>query len=299
MAESVDFLTDQLLYHVATIFTWVTGLVWVVRVKQYRFIAWAFVVTLALLLLGHGKSYYSQGAYPILFAFGAPRVEAWANRWWKAAMVAFSVVIGVRLVPILLPFRAPAALADYYVHHPLARQVGALRWDDQQDHTLPQDFADMLSWEEMAQTVATAYASLDSTERAHTLLFCDNYGEAGAVNYYGPRYHLPIAYSDNASFLYWMPVDYDRFDVLLLVTDDRHEMEHKFIKEFRSVRLVGRIANRWSREDGSLVILMKGPSEAFRQAFRDKIELDRLKTTAHGAVQTLGPNPLDDGGSMH
>src|SRR5579872_5022844 len=62
------FLTDQLLYNVATIFTWVTGLVWVFRVKKYRFLAWGFVVTIALLVMGHAKSYYSQGAYPVLFA---------------------------------------------------------------------------------------------------------------------------------------------------------------------------------------------------------------------------------------
>ena len=293
------FLTDQLLYHVATLFTWVTGLVWAVRTKQYRFMAWAFVVTLGLLILGHGKSYYSQGIYPVLFAFGAPRVEAWANKWWRIAMLAFSLFIGIRLIPLLLPFKAPAALAEYYVHHPLAGKVGALRWGDLQDHALPQDFADMLSWKEMTEKVGKAYASLDSTEKAHTLLFCDNYGEAGAVNYYGPKYHLPQAYSDNASFLYWMPKDYDQFDVLLLVTDDRQEMQHRFIKEFKAAQLVDSIANPYALEDGTLIILLKGPSEAFRQAFRDKINLDKLKTTAHGAVQTLKPNPLDKGGSMH
>ena len=293
------FLTDQFLYNVATLFTWMTGLVWAARTKQFRFIAWAFVVTLALLMIGHGKSYYSQGAYPILFAFGAPVLEAWANKWWKIGMLAFSLFLSILLVPLLLPFKAPAPLAEYYVHHSLARKAGGLRWEDLQDHSLPQDFADMLSWEEMTQKVARAYASLDSTEKAHTLLFCDNYGEAGAVNYYGPKYHLPTAYSDNASFLYWMPEDYNRFDVFLLVTDDKQEMQHRFIKEFKSVRLVDSIANPYARENGSLIILMKGPSDAFRQAFRDKIDLDKLKTTAHGAVQNLKPNPLDKGGSMH
>jgi hypothetical protein len=162
-------------------------------------------------MLGHGKSYYSQGAYPILFALGATRLEAWATKWWKMGMLAFSLFIGIWLVLVLLPFKAPAALAGYYVHHPMASKMGALRWEDLQDHSLPEDFADMLSWEEMTQKVARAYASLDSTEQAHTLLFCDNYGEAGALNYYGPKYHLPPAYSDNASFRCWMPCDFERF----------------------------------------------------------------------------------------
>lgn len=294
-----SFLTDQLLYNVATLFTWVAGLVWTVRTREYRFMAWGFVVTLALLMLGHGKSYYSQGAYPILFAFGAVRLEARANIWWKIAMVAFSLIMGIRQVPLLLPFKAPAPLAEYYVQHPFARKVGFLRWEDLQDHPLPQDFADMLSWEEMTQKVAKAYSSLDSAEKAHTLLFCDNYGEAGAVNYYGPKYHLPPAYSDNASFLYWMPPDFDNFDVLLLVTDDRHEMQHEFIKEFKQAPFVDSVVNPYAREDGTLIILMKGPSAAFRDAFRVKIEKDRLKTTAHGATQKLKPNPLEDGGDMH
>lgn len=294
-----DFLKDQLLYNVATLFTWVTGLVWVARTREYRFLFWAFVVTLGLLLLGHAKSYYSQGAYPILFAFGAVRLEAWANPWWKTAMVAVSLFVGVRLVPLMLPFKAAAPLAEYYVHHSLARKVGGLRWEDIADHPLPQDFADMLSWEEMTQKVARAYGSLDSTEKAHTLVFCDNYGEAGAVNYYGKKYHLPEAYSDNASFLYWMPDHLDRFDVLLLVTDDQEEMHHAFIKEFRSAQLVDSIANPYAREDGSLIILFKGPSDVFRKAFREKIEKARLKTTAEGVRQQLTPNPLEDGGSLH
>jgi 4-amino-4-deoxy-L-arabinose transferase-like glycosyltransferase len=293
------FLTDQLLYNVATIFTWVTGLVWTARTKEYRFIGWAFLVTLALLLLGHGKSYYSQGAYPVLFAFGALRLEAWANKWWRIGMIAFSLFIGIQLVPVLLPFKAPAPLAEYYVHHTLAREAGVLRWEDLQDHSLPQDFADMLCWEEMTQKVTRAYASLDSTEKAHTLLFCNRYGEAGALNYYGPKYHLAPAYSINASFLYWMPRDFDRFDVLLLVTPDKHEMQYRFMKEFKSVQLVDSISNPYARQNGTLIILLKGPSDAFREAFRDKIDREKLKTTAQGAVQHLKPNALESGGSLH
>ncbi|MBN9299354.1 MAG: glycosyltransferase family 39 protein [Filimonas sp.] len=293
------FLGDQLLYNVATLFTWITGLIWVMRTKQYRFIAWAFFITLALLVLGHGKSYYSQGAYPVLFAFGAVRLQAWTNKWWKISMLAFSTLIGIRLVPLMLPFRPPASLAGYYTRHPLAQKIGVLRWEDQQDHSLPQDFADMLSWKEMTRKVSRAYESLDSTEKASTLLFCDNYGQAGAVNYYGPEYHLPSAYSDNASFLYWMPQDYDRFNVLLLVTDDQQEMQHKFIQEFKVAQLVDSITNPYAREKGSLIILLKGPSDAFRDAFKHKIELSKLKTTAQGATQLQKPNPLEKGGSLH
>ncbi|WP_291906505.1 glycosyltransferase family 39 protein [Chitinophaga sp. CB10] len=294
-----SFLLDQLLLNIATVITWVAGLVWTARSKQYRFIAWAFLLTVTLLMIGQGKSYYTQGAYPILFAFGAACLEKSANRWWKMGMVAFSACIGYILLPLLLPIKPPAAMAAYYQQHDLPRKAGVLRWGDRRDHALPQDFADMLSWEEITQKVAKAYSTLDSTEKAHTILFCDNYGQAGAVNYYAPKYHLPPAYSDNASFLYWMPQDLDSFETILLVTDDRQEMQHGFIKEFKEVTLVDSVTNPYALEYGSLIILMKGPSPAMREAFKDKIRRGKLKTTAEGAVQKLPPNALEDGGALH
>jgi hypothetical protein len=119
------------------------------------------------------------------------------------------------------------------------------------------------------------------------------------VNYYGPKYRLPTAYSDNASFLYWMPRDFDTFDVLLLVTDDRAEMQHAFIHQFASAAVVDSITNPYAREYGSLIILLKGPSPLFRKAFRDKIDNERYKTTAGGAVAGSPPNALEEGGSLH
>jgi hypothetical protein len=215
-------------------------------------------------------------------------------------MVLFVLVVGYRALTINLPFLPPAQLADYYARTPAARSIGALRWEDLEDHPLPQDFADMLSWREMTAKVARVYDGLTPEEQKKTFLFCDNYGEAGAVNYYGPQYHLPMAYSDNASFLYWMPAQgFDSSDVLLLVTDDQHEMEHEFIREFKSAVLMDSITNPLAREHGSLIILFKGPSERLHEAFREKIARARWKTTA-ALLKGNGPqNPLGDGGSMH
>jgi hypothetical protein len=164
---------------------------------------------------------------------------------------------------------------------------------------LPQDFADMLSWKEMTQKVAAAYATLDAKEKSQTLLFCDNYGQAGALNYYGPQYGLPPAYSDNASFLYWMPENYP-YNVLLLVTDDQQEMQHPFIREFASAKVMDSITNPYAREYGSLILLLKAPSPGFRKAFIDKIDKKRFKTTATGVSGPgASPNALEEGGPLH
>lgn len=321
------FLSDQLLMNLPYLFVWLSGLYAVSFTgagKPYRFIGWAFVIVIILLTVTHGKGYYALGAYPILFAFGAAGLERWTamdpdrragrqgskgSKGWPAMftgrlllrriMLIVPLLLGRIFVTIALPFLPPPQLAAYYARTSIARSSGALHWEDLRDHPLPQDFADMLSWKEMTAKVAKAYDTLDSAEKSRTLLFCDNYGQAGAVNYYGPQYHLPPAYSDNASFLYWMPEDFYNYDIFLLVTDDRKEMQHAFIHEFASAELVDSITNPYAREYGSLIILLKGPSPVFRAAFREKIDKDKFKTTAGGTAVKVRPNPLEEGGSLH
>ena len=155
-------------------------------------------------------------------------------------------------------------------------KTGTLKWEDLQNHPLPQDFADMLGWEEMAQKMAKAYNNLDSNEKVHTFLFCDNYGEAGAVNYYRHKYGLPEVYSDNGSFLYWMPRNI-HIDNLILITDDQEEMQHPFIKDFKSAVVTDSVTNMYARERGTLIILFKGANDAMNQMFKEKIDGDYKK----------------------
>ena len=298
------FLKDQLLMNLPGLFIWITGLCWVsfsAAGRPFRFIGWAMLFVMLILLAGHGKAYYALGAYPILFGFGSVVLERWATgiRYFvRFAMVAVILFLGYPFITIALPFLPPAELAAYYERTGIAKKTGALHWEDLQDHPLPQDFADMLSWKEMAAKTAAVYNRLDSTQKAHTLLFCDNYGEAGALSFYGPGYGLPPAYSTNASFLYWLPTGF-RFQNLLLVTDDTEEMQHAFIHQFASATLEDSISNPFAREFGTEIILLKEPTEVFRAAMRDKVNKEKLKTTARGTKETIAPNPLEKGGNLH
>ncbi len=286
--KPATFLWEQLIDNLLVVFIWVAGL-WSVgfshREKEYRFMGWAFLTVLLLLLAGHGKGYYALGAYPVLFAFGACRLERFVfrgsgvrrsqlpagpiaastrpamapRRIWGLALALIPICLGIWALPIALPVLPPARLAAFYKWHHTER-LGVLKWEDGKNHSLPQDFADMLGWKEITEKAARAYATLDSNEKKNTLVFCDNYGEAGALNYYGKQYGLPEAYSDNASFLYWMP-DTRHIDNLLLVTDDRHEMEHPFIKEFASVVLADSVTNPYARERGDLILVLKHANE--------------------------------------
>ena len=246
--------------------------------KQYRFIGWAYVFVIVLLLIGRGKGYYALGVYPILFAFGAYRLEKITAQRFRILRYVFILIIGFLgylFVPVMLPIFEPKKLAAFYEKKDL-KKTGLLKWEDLKNHPLPQDFADMLSWEEMTQKVSNAYNTLDSAEKKNTIIFCDNYGEAGAVNYFGRKYNLPEAYSDNASFLYWIPNNL-QFDNLVLVTDDKNEMQHPFIKNFVSAKVTDSITNYYARENGTLIIVLKKGNEDFKKMFIDKIAKDQAK----------------------
>ena len=149
------------------------------------------------------------------------------------------------------------------------QNIGFLKWEDLKNHPLPQDYADMLGWKEMTKKTVAAYATLSPEEKKNTIIFADNYGEAGAINYYGKKYHLPEAYSDNASFLYWLP-DNIHLENLILITDDKEEMQHPFIKDFSSAVLFDSVTNIYARERGSLIIILKGANDKMREMFREK-----------------------------
>ncbi len=275
----VDFLKDQLLMNLPCFFIWLVGL-WFVsfapKGKEYRFIGWGYIIVIILFLITHGKNYYTLGVYPVLFAFGAYHLEQFTSvkrKVLKYIFVLFPFALGVLFIPLSLPIFHPENLEAFYKKTNMVKS-GALKWEDLKDHPLPQDFSDMLGWEEMAQKVSAAYEKLDSTEKKQTILFCDNYGMAGSVNFYAPKYHLPQVYSDNASFLYWLP-DSVSIHNLILVTDDQNEMQHDFIKNFSSAILNDSVTNFYAREKGDLIITLKNANDDFNKFFKEKIEKDK------------------------
>ena len=279
------FLLEQLLMFLPCCFIWVAGLFYLLmhpKGRPFIFLCWAYVGVIAILIWFHGKSYYSLGLYPVLFAFGSLAIEQWTVRRLYFLRYVFSsiiILLGWYFLFFGIPILAPEKLAVFF-QKTNSNGKGVLRWEDQQDHPLPQDFADMLGWEEMTRKAAVAYHSMDSSQRANAIIFCDNYGMAGAINYYRKKYRLPEAYSDNASFLYWIP-DTIRYQNIVLLTDDQEEMQHDFIKEFEHAAVVGRVQNPYARENGTQIILLKGASDKFRKFFHDKLNEDKLKTRGY------------------
>lgn len=278
------FLADQLLFNLPCLFIWVCGLLWLLfsnEAKSYRFVGLAVIIAIGIITKGHGKGYYGMPAYPILFAFGAVCIERWTSgrAIYRYAMVIFALITGVYFDAITLPFLEAPQLVRFYHNNPVFRKTGFLQWEDMKDHPLPQDFADMLSWQEMTAKVARLYNSMDSVQKSKTMIDCDNYGEAAAIDYYGRHFNLPSTMGNAASYLFWTPRDFNQRDIFILVTDDRNEIHEDFIKEFQSAVVADSVTNPNAREFGTYILMLKKPSQKFRKRWADYYENLRKGTS--------------------
>ena len=97
---------------------------------------------------------------------------------------------------------------------------------------------------------------------------------AGAVNYYGKKYDLPEAYSDNASFLYWLPENKPMVNLILVCTDS-DELQDDYVSFFKSAQFTDSVTSTYAREHGDYIMLAKGADERFMHFFIQKIEADK------------------------
>jgi hypothetical protein len=184
---------------------WIAGLVVLLAgpLRRFRALGIVYVVACAILALQGGKPYYLGPAYPMLLAAGAVMVERWTTSrpvLLRAAAVVLAVG-GILAAPLALPVLSPEGYVAY------SRAAG-LQPRAQERHalgSLPQFFADRHGWREMTALVAEAYHSLPEHEKARTLIVADNYGEAGAIDYFGKALGLPRASSGHNSYFMWGP----------------------------------------------------------------------------------------------
>jgi len=183
---------------------WLAGLIWFLRERRWRVLGLTFVFFFVLMEVAHAKNYYVFPIYPMLLAGGAVVIEHWlANRaaWTRAAVVAIVFLASLPAVPLVTWFVPPERLLAY------ENTLGLKPAKSEVHHEslLPQPVADQFGWPEMAREVAAIYNSLPPEERAQTGIWAGNYGEAGAINQFGPQYGLPHAYSRHQNHWYWGP----------------------------------------------------------------------------------------------
>jgi hypothetical protein len=256
--DRADFVKEQLLFFIGSIYVIVAGLIapFLCRnLKTYRFVPLSFAFTIALFIYCRAKGYYAIGLYPVIIALGAAYLEMLLHRGWKRylrpVVIAIPILLFIPIVRIAFPIYSPKQIAENSKRY---KKLGLLRWEDGKDHALPQDFADMLGWKELAKKVDSAYGSIP--DKKHTLILCDNYGQAGAINYY-TKYPQLQAVSFNADYIGWFPkVEYRN---AITVKDETDEDPERRVEKplFESVELAGVIDNPLARECGTKIYILR------------------------------------------
>jgi hypothetical protein len=199
------FVKEQIIdMHPLFLPVWLSGLVWFLRDRRWRVLGLSFVVFFVLMEVAHGKNYYVFPMYPMLFAGGAVVIERWlGNRapWTRAAVVAVIFLAALPAIPLVTSMLPPERLLAY--QNALGFKPG--KAEVKMQSLLPQPVADQFGWPEMVNEVAGIYNSLPPEERVETGIWAGNYGEAGAINLFGPKLGLPRAYSRHQNHWYWGP----------------------------------------------------------------------------------------------
>ena len=203
----LDFIKEQLLFFFAAIpviLASLYALLYYDSFKKYRLFFGAIIFTLVIFIYFRAKGYYAIGLYPVYISFGSTFLAHILNSGWKRylqpILIAFPVVFSL-LILDLISIKAP----NYYIKNQVKfKELGMLRWEDGKDHSLPQDFADMLGWKELANKVDVLLYNLPNKDQ--TIILCDNYGQAGAINYYSKNKNIKCV-SFNADYINWFKLD--------------------------------------------------------------------------------------------
>ncbi|HST29467.1 MAG TPA: glycosyltransferase family 39 protein [Chthoniobacterales bacterium] len=240
----VAFILDQTQIMNPILFPlWFGGLVWLFINRRFHVFGIVYVVLLTMFILLRGKNYYLSPIYPLLFAAGAVAFEQittarfkWSRTVYALLAVGSIVVLAPTVSPILSPEGAIAYQKRLGIEPPKA--------ENQRTGPLPQYFADEFGWRQMAEETARVYKSLSPQEQARTAIFANNYGEAGAIDFFGPRLGLPKSICNHQSYWLWGPRHYDGGTVVVLGSDGTGDREH-----FQSVESAGRVEHPYSRRD--------------------------------------------------
>jgi hypothetical protein len=244
----LQFLAQQvLLMNPLTLPLWLGGLAWLLfdrEGRRYRVLGIAWLGVMAEMLLLDGRPYYPAPAYPMLLAAGGVGLEGWLAtplwRRWRAAKPVYAALLalsGAVLAPLFTPLLPPETLIRY------SRAIGMSqpRIENHLLGPLPQLMADRFGWKEMAEEVARIYRSLPPADRARAAIFGQNYGQAGAIDLFGPALGLPPAISGHLTYYLWGPRGYTG-DVMIVLDDERPTLE----RLFRSVELAGHVHHPYS-----------------------------------------------------
>jgi hypothetical protein len=254
--DRLGFLKEQILFFIGSLLVIIAALYALLFYKpflKYRFFFTALVFTLIVFLYFKAKAYYAIGLYPVYIAFGAVFLSDILKSGWKRYLQPVFIIIPLLLFIPMYNLVFPNKSPEYIMQHAEKyKNLGMLRWEDGKDHALPQDFADMLGWKELARKTDSVYAALSNPEK--TLVLCDNYGQAGAINYYTKKGIKAVSF--NADYVNWFNLNVQYKNLIRIKEYEENSNEFKETSPyFKSSLIAGEITNKYAREYKTTIFL--------------------------------------------
>jgi Dolichyl-phosphate-mannose-protein mannosyltransferase len=247
VANPLLFLFQQLL--LTNLFAspiWIIGLIWLLGRAPARFLGYTYVILIAMMIALRAKHYYPADVYPILIAAGCVPIEAWTRRALpiRVAIVAATIAAWFFFAPFSLPVLSETAMLQYmsFVGRVIPIPRSALQTEHGRYSALPEDWADMHGWPELASTVARIYYALPVRQRDQAAIVASNYGEAAAIDFFGSQYGLPPAISGHNNYWLWGTHGYSG-NVIIDVNGDCGQRD--FPGLFRDARTVTHFNPPW------------------------------------------------------
>lgn len=271
-----DFLKSQLLFFLGSVFVILAGfyaLLMYQPFKELRFFLWMYIFTIALFLFFKAKDYYAIGVYPVYVAFGSVFLSAWFEKIkfgniLKVVSIAVVLLFFIPIYNVAFPNKSP----DYILsHQERYRKFGMLRWEDGKDHPIPQDFADMLGWKELAKKTDREYDKLSKSGK--TLVLCDNYGQAGAINYYSTKGIKAVSF--NADYINWFDLN-EKYTNLVRIKDSPENEFEETAPLFKNSKIADSIINPFAREKGTVIFSFEGAKVNINKKIQE--EIDEVKS---------------------
>jgi hypothetical protein len=267
----LQFLLAQLMTLTPwTVVLWLGGVIWLLvskTARPFRFLGVLYLVYLPMMMLMHAKDYYLAPVYPIYFAAGGmrllPATSRGVTRNLLVSIYALLLVVGFFLT---IPFSIPVLPPQKFVAWSKTMHFQPKDSENHDATILPQFYADRFGWHEMVEKVAVIYNALPPDERAITGIYAENYGEASAINLFGPKYGLPVAISGHQSYWLWGPHGYTGQEMIIINGAPLAEMNKYYASCVVAGQLDNPLSMPWEKKP---IYLCRGRNATFAADWKD------------------------------
>lgn len=271
----LEFLKFQIItLNPITLPVWLAGLCFFFFSKSgkaFRTIGWTYLILFFLFMILKAKFYFLTPAYPILFAAGAVMIENLTTKpkFYFLRPVYLTILILAGLVAI--PFAAPFLPVETFIKFLQYQKGMEVKQERLKEGVLPQFFADRFGWENMATQVVKVYQSLTPEEQHKVCIFTGNYGEAGAIEFFGRKRGLPPVISGHGQYYYWGPGECTG-EIVIVVGVNEDDLK----ETFQIVEKKGLIQNEYAMpyENNLPIFLCRHPKANLTDLWKEVAHFD-------------------------